>query len=129
MTGITPKQQLVLDTLTKSDQPLSAYSLLDKLRNEGFKAPPQIYRALEKLVDLGLAHRLDSLNAFIACSQSGHCHDHAISAFVICTNCGQAHEVPATQLAEPVREAISNLEFSLQSTKIELQGLCAACKA
>ncbi|HSM41507.1 MAG TPA: transcriptional repressor, partial [Afifellaceae bacterium] len=59
---------MVFDTLLAADGPLSAYDILDRLRDKGFRAPLQVYRALDKLLALGLVHRLESLNAFIACA-------------------------------------------------------------
>ena len=60
---LTRNQNLVLGALTQATGPLSAYGILDQVRSDGIKAPLQIYRALDKLVEKGLAHRLESLNA------------------------------------------------------------------
>lgn len=65
---LTKNQALVMGALTHSDGPLSAYTILDKLRDQGFRAPLQVYRALDKLLEYGLVHRLESLNAFVACA-------------------------------------------------------------
>ena len=69
---LTKNQSLVLDALTNAHQALGAYALLDLLREKGFKAPLQIYRPLEQLVDLGLVHRLESLNAWTVCCTNKH---------------------------------------------------------
>ena len=65
---LTKNQSLVFETLQRADQPISAYTILDRLRDHGFRAPLQVYRALDKLVEAGLVHRLESLNAFVACA-------------------------------------------------------------
>jgi Fur family transcriptional regulator, zinc uptake regulator len=67
---LTRNQDLVLKTLNAADTPLSAYDILDRLRGDGLRAPLQIYRALDKLIEHGLAHRLESLNAFVCCANS-----------------------------------------------------------
>src|SRR5690606_32552787 len=88
-------QSLVFAVLQKADQPLSAYTILDKLRGEGFRAPLQVYRALEKLLEFGLVHRLESINSFVACAHSADdccAHGHGTVAFAICNNCGQVAE-------------------------------------
>ena len=72
---LTKNQALVLERLEAANSPLSAYELLDQLREEGIKAPLQIYRALEKLQAADLVHRLESLNSFVACAEP-HCHAH-----------------------------------------------------
>ena len=89
---LTKNQSLVLDVLIKAGQPSGAYDLLDKLRQHGFKAPLQVYRALEQLIGLGLVHRLESLNAFIACSHMS-CQTSAATAFVICDRCETVQEI------------------------------------
>ena len=58
--SLSPHAQTVLRLLKKSQTPLSAYEILDRLRNAGIKAPPTVYRALDSLVARGLAHRIES---------------------------------------------------------------------
>ncbi|MGB2321810.1 MAG: Fur family transcriptional regulator, partial [Candidatus Puniceispirillaceae bacterium] len=69
---LTRNQTLVLEALASAGQPLGAYSLLDLLRDQGFKAPLQVYRALDQLISEGLVHRLESLNAWTACCEDQH---------------------------------------------------------
>ncbi len=79
---LTRNQSLVLSVLQSSEQPLSAYSILDRLREEGLRAPLQVYRALEKLLQAGRIHRLESKNAFVVCCHSKHGQIHPrITAF------------------------------------------------
>ena len=63
------KQSLVMNLLSKSKGPLSAYQILYDLNDHGFRGPTQVYRVLDKLLELGLVHRLESMNAFVACQQ------------------------------------------------------------
>src|SRR5690606_10648064 len=88
---LTRNQSLVLGTLSRADGPLSAYTIPDQLRDDGFRAPLQVYRALEKLLGMGLIHRLESINAFVACAHP-HCHARGLIAFAICEKCGQVDE-------------------------------------
>ena len=88
--ALTKNQALVFGCLTQAEAPLSAYTILDQLRDDGLRAPLQVYRALDKLVDFGLVHRLESLNAFVACNHpagetSGR--SHGTVAFAICEKC------------------------------------------
>lgn len=123
---LTRNQQLVFDALSDAQSPLSAYTILDQLREDGFRAPLQVYRALDKLLDLGLIHRLESLNAFIACAHP-QCHLQGLAVFAICDQCGQT-----TEFAEPVIEkqviqwARSN-HFHPTKTTVEIRGNCANC--
>lgn len=76
---LTKNQGLVLSVLESSGQPLSAYTILDRLRGQGLKAPLQVYRALDKLLEHGRVHRLESMNAFVVCCHSRHGQIHPAS--------------------------------------------------
>ena len=67
---LTKNQKIVLDLLENSDEPLKAYSILASLQKEGLKSPLQVYRALDKLVELGKIHKIESKNSFIICNNS-----------------------------------------------------------
>lgn len=127
---LTRNQNLVLETLTKTELPLSAYTILDQLREEGFRAPLQVYRALDKLLEYGLIHRLESLNAFIACAHphhQEHGHLHGIAAFAICDQCGQASEFSEPDIEECVQRWTKKNHFLPTKTTLEIRGLCATC--
>jgi Fur family transcriptional regulator, zinc uptake regulator len=125
---LTRNQALVFDTLSESVGPLSAYSILDLLRKEGFRAPLQVYRALDKLIELGMVHRLESLNAFVACRQP-ECDLHATTAFAICEKCGHVSEFANDDVAVRLEAWAKSEVFDLKKTTIELRGLCRDCRA
>ena len=90
---LTKNQSLVLEALKASAAPLSAYALLDQLRPSGFRAPLQVYRALDRLIEQGSVHKLESINAFMACCQDhDHGHHHGVAGFAICDTYGQVSE-------------------------------------
>jgi Fur family zinc uptake transcriptional regulator len=125
---LTKNQSLVLSKLQNSDSPLSAYTLLDKLRPHGFRAPLQVYRALEKLVETGMVHRLDSINAFMACTHGhDHAHSHGVAAFAICETCGQVDEFADEVVSERLSSWAKAKGFHADKTGIELRGQCAVC--
>ena len=123
---LTKNQTLVLNVLLKAGLPLSAYSILEKLRKHGFKAPLQVYRALEKLVDTGQVHRIESKNAFIACEHSS-CEISQMTAFTICQNCEKVSEVMDEELSNYVNLRAEKLGISMTKTNIEFHGLCDRC--
>ena len=88
----------ILSALSEAHRPLSAYDLLDRLRPTGVAAPLTVYRALDKLIASGRVHRIESLNAFVACRKAEHHHaaDHnelrRAVAFTICDRCGTVEE-------------------------------------
>ena len=67
---LSKNQKIVLDYIEKANQPLKAYSILFNVQKKGLKAPPQVYRALDKLVEIGKVHKIESKNAFVACKNS-----------------------------------------------------------
>ncbi|WP_022709615.1 Fur family transcriptional regulator [Pseudochrobactrum sp. AO18b] len=127
---LTRNQNLVLEALAKAEFPLSAYTILDQLREEGFRAPLQVYRALDKLLEYGLIHRLESLNAFIACAHPHHHehgHLHGIAAFAICDKCGLASEFSEPEIEDCVQHWTQKNHFHPTKTTLEIRGLCASC--
>jgi Fur family zinc uptake transcriptional regulator len=125
---LTKNQTLVFNTLSRADGPLSAYTILDQLRGDGFRAPLQVYRALEKLLDYGMVHRLESINAFVACAHPhNHSHNHGMIAFAICEKCGQVSEFSDDVITQRVRQWTTDNGFKQTKTTIEIRGVCAAC--
>jgi Fur family zinc uptake transcriptional regulator len=130
--NLTKNQSLVMDTLSRSQSPLSAYVILDKLRDNGFRAPLQVYRALEKLIEFGLVHRLESLNSFVACAhtQTDCCtHHHGTVAFAICNACGNVTEFHDHEIDHRLNDWVKGKKFKAEKTTIEIRGLCEACAA
>jgi Fur family zinc uptake transcriptional regulator len=125
---LTRNQRLVFETLVGAGTPLSAYALLDELRPEGLRAPLQIYRALEKLIEQGLVHRLETVNAFVACSRP-HDHAHETVAFTICERCGRVEEFADGTVAHRLADLARDRKFRIARTTIELRGTCAGCLA
>lgn len=125
---LTKNQSLVMDALQGSDAPLSAYTILDQLRDHGFRAPLQVYRALEKLVEFGLVHRLESLNAFVACRHSS-CDAHEAIIFMICDKCGLVNEVADSALSNRLSDVAQDRHFTPRKSTVELRGTCGQCLA
>ncbi|GGB42867.1 transcriptional repressor [Roseibium aquae] len=123
---LTKNQSLVFSALNRADGPLTAYAILDELRAEGFRAPLQVYRALERLQAYGLVHRLESLNAFVACSHPQCAHQES-AAFAICEKCGQVAEFSPGRATDALKAWATQTGFALTNTTIELRGMCRLC--
>lgn len=124
--SLTKNQSLVLGALSAAEGPLSAYTILEQLRDDGFRAPLQVYRALEKLVEFGMVHRLESLNAFVACRHT-HADTHETTAFAICEKCGQVAEITDAALASRLKHLAAKSGFELSKSTVELRGTCRTC--
>lgn len=123
---LTPLRRRVLELLIDHAAPAKAYDLLPLLDSETAKAkPPTIYRTLDFLVRMGLAHRIESLNAFVACDV-GACGRSAM--FLICTACGRTEECDAGHALVDLAEAAARDGFAIKRTTIEASGLCRACQ-
>lgn len=127
---LSPHCHKVLDLLAKSEKPMPAYDILGKLRKFGIKAPPTVYRALETLMQRGLVHRIESLNAFVACHakhDEEHNHQHANTSFAVCRDCGTATEIHDHNLIDAIHALGKKLKFHIEREMLELLGLCHAC--
>jgi Fur family transcriptional regulator, zinc uptake regulator len=123
---LTPLRRQVLKLVWSSHQPIGAYAILDRLRRRGRPAaPPTAYRALEFLLERGLIHRIESLNAFVGCAHPGDAHP---VQFLICTTCGMAAEVDDPRVAEAIGRSAEECGFALKRRVIELSGLCTSCR-
>lgn len=124
---LTKNNQLVLDTLLDAGHPMGAYEIIDAVRSAGIAAPPTVYRALNKLIDLGMVHRVESHNAFVACNGS---HPGGSSAMLmICSKCGHADEFFDPAIRTLVWKQAQSRHFTADSTPIEVQGTCAECRS
>jgi Fur family zinc uptake transcriptional regulator len=124
--ALTRNQGLVYDALSGAEGPLSAYAILDDLRDHGIRAPLQVYRALDKLLELGLVHRLESLNSFVAC-QHPDCDTRATMVFAICSKCSHVSELAGEQLEAELKDMAESDGFHVQAATIELRGICRIC--
>ncbi len=122
---LTPVRRRVLEILLEAHRALGAYDVLQRLAAEGFgNQPPVAYRALDFLVDNGLAHRIRRLNAFTACMHPGEAH---APAFLICRVCDAVAEATATPVRAALDRAAADLGFVIERSNIEALGLCPAC--
>lgn len=122
---LTPVRQKTLEILLESHKAMGAYDVLERLAAEGFgKQPPVAYRALDFLVEHGLAHRVQRLNAFTACLHPDQPHQ---PAFLICRQCNKVAEAPAQKLRPALDKAAAEAGFFVEQTTIEALGLCVGC--
>lgn len=125
---LTELRRLVLRLILEAEGPLTAYQLLDRLRDVRKGAvPPTVYRALDFLMDRGLVHRLERLNAYVPCVDADHRH-HA-AQFLICKNCGTVAEIEDRSVSRALARAAQRQGFHAESAVVELAGLCADCSA
>lgn len=121
----TEPRQYVYDIITKSDKPIGAYEVLEHLRQYlPNPKPPTAYRAIDFLLEHGLVHRIESLNAYIACQND---HHHSGSQFMICDDCGDVSEAHACHLPEFFQHKAVESHFTPKFWNIEIHGQCDKC--
>ncbi len=123
---LTRIRRKVLQLLIESPEPAKAYTLLDNLDGEGAAKPPTIYRALDFLQEVGLAHKIESLNAYVACGHASHSHS---AVFLICEACGAAEELHAIGTSKALAAETDAAGFTVNQAIIEARGLCRKCAA
>jgi len=122
---MTAARMRVLELLLTAGEPVKAYDLIARFGEDGQPAkPPTVYRALEFLERKGLAHRIASISAYVACSTGDVAH---AAAFLICDCCGATEEVSAA-LADGLDRAASTAGYAIERTTIEAHGRCPACR-
>ncbi len=126
---LTDIRRQVLALVLRSGEPIGAYSLLDRLKAEKANATPAtIYRALDFLQAHGLIHKVERLNAFIGCADTGEHHHHAVQ-FLICRGCGSVTEMEDPGITDAVERAAERTGFRPARATVEVEGTCAACAA
>ena len=122
----TPTRRRVLELVWNSHKPIGAYDILEALGQESRSAaPPTVYRALDFLIDAGLVHRLDSLNAFIGCPNPASRH---VGQFLICRECRSVTELSDSDIEELVAQKAAASGFTAVRQMLEIDGLCEHCR-
>ena len=123
---LTNNQQTVLDLLEKSKEPLKAYAILYNTQKKGIKAPLQVYRALDKLIEIGKVHKIESRNSYIACEHK-NCDSTTSTSFLICENCDKVKELKRNNLLTYFSKQAEKDYFKYRKHNLEIYGLCNNC--
>lgn len=84
-----------------------------------------IFRALDVLADLGVVERIDlpsGQHAYISCEPAHHHH-------IVCSRCGAAADVDDHGISALVRDIAAATGYTVDSHRLELFGLCPACRS
>jgi Fur family transcriptional regulator, zinc uptake regulator len=122
-----PEQdKMIVEALRGVGRPVSAYELIDRLREKATLAPQTVYRSLDRLIADGQAHRLESLNAFVACRHPSH---EGAAVFAICDDCGTVTEFDEPVAVERLAGWAKKAKFAVDQMTLELRGRCRTCAA
>lgn len=124
-TRLTPSRRKVLELLWEDHRPMKAYDLLSRLQEESPSAkPPTVYRALDFLLEQGLIHKIERLNAYVGCHhplEAGSCY------FLICTECGDTEEIHQPAIAQILQQTLRDKDFTAKRISLEIEGICGGC--
>jgi Fur family zinc uptake transcriptional regulator len=124
---LTELRKRVLALVWTSHSPVGAYDVLARLsEGHGRAAPPTVYRALEFLLEHGLVHRIESLNAFVGCPHPSANHS---GQFLICRDCGAAAEMDVRAVDKAISAQAAACGFAVEGKTVEVRGLCPACQS
>lgn len=115
----------VFELLLREEKSMTAYEILDALRDQGLRAPPTVYRALDYLVKKGFVHRIESLNAFAACSHQDCCG--GACQFAVCSSCGAVEEICDESVVTAIHGMKQKLLKHVKAATLEVSGICQAC--
>jgi Fur family transcriptional regulator, zinc uptake regulator len=122
---LTAQRRDVLGCVARSHSAVGAYDIIERMAEQGTRpAPITIYRALEFLLAHGLVHKIESRNAFVACS---HSHEGQPAAMLICETCGIVAELDAPDIFGGLKSAASLQGFTAHHTVVEMTGQCSTC--
>lgn len=123
---LTDTRRRVFELVWQSHNPVGAYDVLERLSSGARKAqPPTVYRALDFLLEQGLIHRIERLNAYIGCSVPG---DEHAGQFLICRDCGAAAELVDQRIDEAIGKGAKAAGFCIEHPTVELEGVCSPCR-
>ncbi len=121
---MTSSRLRTYELILEANAPVKAYDVIDRFHPDGAAKPPTVYRALSFLEQMGLIHRIESLNAFVACDTRNEKHT---AGFLLCDCCGQSVEIAIPNVSE-IQVSAARSGFSLNHITLEARGLCAACQ-
>ena len=125
--NLSKNQQIIFDLIDRSPEPLKAYTILYNVQKKGINAPPQVYRALDKLVEIGKIHKIESKNAFVSCKNSD-CEISKATAFSICESCEMVDEISDVKLSKYLSSFNHKKGMKFKRFNLEFFGLCKKCK-
>ena len=124
---LTALRREVLELVAESHEAAGAYEIIDRMARRGPRpAPMTVYRALDFLASHDLVHKIESRNAYIACSRT---HADGAAVLLVCDGCGQVEELAAGDPVAALRDDARRAGFEPRRVVAEVLGGCASCVA
>lgn len=122
---LTRPLQVIVTILANTTHALGPVEIFDLGRRQYPKMGlVTVYRALEKLEELGLVSRVHQANGCHAYLRAANGHEHLL----LCTSCGRTVYFAGDDLSTLIEWVANQSGFSIQEHWLQLYGLCAACQ-
>lgn len=119
---LTPIRRHIYKCFIRSNTPLGAYEILEMLDGVGSSKPPTVYRALDWLIEVGLARKIESVAKYIAQTSSEQAGELAL---LLCETCGHAEHFDAGPTLKSIGAFAKSRGFERNQIVIEIIGHCA----
>lgn len=125
--SLTAIRREVLALLYRTPKGIKAYDLLEQMRQtRGNASPPTVYRALDFLIEQGLAHKIGRMNLFVACRHGAHSSP---SLFLVCPKCNGVTEQEDPDMVTSLYASLAATGHRLDSPEVEISAVCPQCVA
>jgi len=123
---VTEPRKRVLKVLAEVQNPVSPYEIQEILQQKSeYLNHVTIYRILELLCSLNLAHKVLLVGGFVKCTlgEGEGCH-----RFVVCRQCGTLREYADKELCEEENALAQEFGFRAEQHFSEFYGVCSKCQ-
>lgn len=126
---ITKPRAQIVQLLAKTNKALTPYEMRDNLKKQKIHADVvTIYRVLETLEQLALAHKVLAFSGYIRCNTTEKDSEEICHHYLLCKNCHNVEEVEGEDLSKLEGKISRDRHFSIQSHYLEFMGLCVNCQ-
>lgn len=123
---LSHNEKLILNVFKKSNKPLKAYQILFQVQKKGIKSPTQVYRALDKLQEIGKVHKIESRNSYLICNNTD-CLNKSSVSFLICNLCEKIVEIEDKLFSNHFSKICEEFNRKYTQHNLEIFGTCISC--
>lgn len=123
--ALTAIRREMLGLLYRSPKGVKAYDLLEQIKKvRPNSSPPTVYRALDFLIEQGLAHKIGRMNLFVACRHASH---QTPSLFLVCPKCSGVTELQEKSVMGALSASLAEAGHRLECPEVEISAVCPKC--
>jgi Fur family zinc uptake transcriptional regulator len=125
---LTARRREILALLLQCGRSVKAYDLLYELHKKHPQAgPTAVYRPLRFLIAQGLAARVPSLNAYVACKPP--LPPNTPGFLIVCSGCFEVEQMTDLSALGLLSRRLLSSGYQLEGSVIEVTAICRSCAA